>query len=123
MAITYGPTPGEPGYDPSALQNRPTGYLNLMPHVGTNPYGQPNPYAVDPGAASAQARAQAAQIAELGRISNINTAQAGQNENANRIGSLPAYGTAVGQATANEMNASQQARMASVQGLLKALGF
>ena len=85
--------------------------------------GQPYQPGTDPGAQSAEDQRQLAMQGESQRIANIGTAQAGQNENANRIASLPAYGTAEGQATSNSLNASQAARMASFQALLKAVGF
>ena len=85
--------------------------------------GQPYQPGTDPGAQSAEDFRNQANAGEMLRIQNVATAQAGQNENANRIASLPAYGTAEGQATSNSLNASQAARMASFQALLKAVGF
>jgi hypothetical protein len=85
--------------------------------------GQPYSPGTDPGAQSAEDQRQLAMQSESQRIANIGTAQAGQNENANRIASMPAYGTAAGQMNSNEINASQQARMASLQALLKVVGF
>lgn len=84
-----------------------------------------NPYADPTTGMYQQQKDQEAlnQAGNMGALQNSLTKQAGVNKNEALINALPAYGTAEGQATSNNLQASQAARMASFQALLKAVGF